>query len=153
MCIRDSMKPVKLFYQERCPFCKKALRYIEELKEEHLSLIHICKGNNGEQSLGFSPNASFKLGVYFGCRLIFLGYSFDVKEIFGWHKNKAKKTEMALKLYSSKFGVDLYYRKTGSDFKIRSSSGFDLNLSLIHIFKATIIKFRSTSKVVVSRGW
>ena len=29
------MKPVKLFYQERCPFCKKALRYIEELKEEH----------------------------------------------------------------------------------------------------------------------
>lgn len=33
---------------------------------------------------------------------------------------------MALNLYSSKFGVDLYYRKTGSDFKIRSSSGFDL---------------------------
>lgn len=31
------MKPVKLFYQERCPFCKKALRYIEELKEEHLN--------------------------------------------------------------------------------------------------------------------
>ena len=28
------MKAVKLFYQERCPFCKKALRYIEELKEE-----------------------------------------------------------------------------------------------------------------------
>ena len=26
------MKAVKLFYQERCPFCKKALRYIEELK-------------------------------------------------------------------------------------------------------------------------
>ena len=24
------------------------------------------KGNNGEQSLRFSPNASFKLGVYFG---------------------------------------------------------------------------------------
>lgn len=84
------------------------------------------KGNNGEQSLGFSPNASFKLGVYFGWRWIFLGYSFDVKDIFGGHKNKAKKTEMALNLYSSKFGVDLYYRKTGSDFKIRSSSGFDL---------------------------
>ena len=32
------MKPVKLFYQERCPFCKKALRYIEELKEEHPEL-------------------------------------------------------------------------------------------------------------------
>lgn len=85
------------------------------------------KGNNDEQSLRFSPNASFKLGVYFGWRWIFLGYSFDVKDIFGGHKNKAKKTEMALNLYSSKFGVDLYYRKTGSDFKIRSSSGFDLS--------------------------
>ena len=24
------MKPVTLFYQPRCPFCKKALRYIDE---------------------------------------------------------------------------------------------------------------------------
>ena len=80
--------------------------------------------NNGEQSISFSPNANFKLGVYFGWRWIFLGYSFDVKDIFGGHKNKAKKTEMALNLYSSKFGVDLYWRKTGSDFKIRSYNGF-----------------------------
>lgn len=29
------MKPIKLFYQERCPFCKKALRYISELQEEY----------------------------------------------------------------------------------------------------------------------
>lgn len=84
-------------------------------------------GGNGNQSIGFSPNANFKLGVYFGWRWIFLGYSFDIKDIFGGHKNKAKKTEMALNLYSSKFGVDLYYRKTGSDFKIRSTSGFELN--------------------------
>lgn len=86
------------------------------------------KGGDGEQNLSFSPNASFKLGVYFGWRWIFLGYSFDVADIFGGHKNKAKKTEMALNLYSSKFGVDLYYRKTGSNFKIRSTSGFDLSL-------------------------
>ena len=83
--------------------------------------------NNGEQSISFSPNANFKLGVYFGWRWIFLGYSFDVTDIFGGHKNKAKKTEMALNLYSSKFGVDLYWRKTGSDFKIRSYNGFQLN--------------------------
>ena len=83
--------------------------------------------NNGEQSISFSPNANFNLGVYFGWRWIFLGYSFDVKDIFGGHKNKAKKTEMALNLYSSKFGVDLYWRKTGSDFKIRSYNGFQLN--------------------------
>lgn len=29
------MKAIKLFYQERCPFCKRALQYLNELKEEH----------------------------------------------------------------------------------------------------------------------
>lgn len=29
------MKPVKLFYLKSCPFCKKALRYIEEVKAAH----------------------------------------------------------------------------------------------------------------------
>ncbi len=80
--------------------------------------------NDNEQSINFSPNANFKLGIYFGWRWIFLGYTFDVKDLFGGHKNKKKKTEMALNIYSSKFGVDLFYRKTGSDFKIRSTKGF-----------------------------
>jgi hypothetical protein len=53
-----------------------------------------------------------------------------VEDLFGGHKDKAKKTEWALNLYSSKFGVDLYYRKTGSDFKIRSTSGFNLDTRL-----------------------
>jgi hypothetical protein len=79
------------------------------------------------QRITLSPDASFKLGVYFGWRWIFLGYTFDVEDLFGGHKNNAKKKEWALSLYSSKFGVDLYYRKTGSDFKIRSTSGFDLD--------------------------
>ena len=29
------MKELKIFYQEKCPFCKRAFRYIEELKEEN----------------------------------------------------------------------------------------------------------------------
>ncbi|WP_295937070.1 thioredoxin family protein [uncultured Alistipes sp.] len=32
------MKPVKLFYLKSCPFCKRALRYIEEVKAEHPEL-------------------------------------------------------------------------------------------------------------------
>lgn len=32
------MKDVKLFYLRNCPFCKKALRYIEEAKEAHPEL-------------------------------------------------------------------------------------------------------------------
>ena len=32
------MKPVKLFYLKNCPFCKKALRYIEEARAAHPEL-------------------------------------------------------------------------------------------------------------------
>ena len=32
------MKPVKLFYLKTCPFCKKALRYIEEAKAANASI-------------------------------------------------------------------------------------------------------------------
>jgi Glutaredoxin and related proteins len=28
------MKPIKLFYLRQCPFCKKALLYIDELKQQ-----------------------------------------------------------------------------------------------------------------------
>ncbi|MEG0948511.1 MAG: thioredoxin family protein [Bacteroidales bacterium] len=29
------MKHLTIFYLQNCPFCKKAFKYIEELKEEH----------------------------------------------------------------------------------------------------------------------
>ena len=32
------MKPIKLFYLEKCPFCKKAFQYIQELQEEYPEL-------------------------------------------------------------------------------------------------------------------
>ena len=36
------MKPVTLFYQPRCPFCKKALGYLEELqRQEPVSYTHL----------------------------------------------------------------------------------------------------------------
>lgn len=92
---------------------------------------HYQLGNNsGSQSqrLNFSPTLGTKLGIYFGWRWIFLGYTFDVEDLFGGNKNKPKKKEMSLNIYSSKFGIDLYYRKTGSDFKLRSCEGFDLNI-------------------------
>lgn len=79
------------------------------------------------QRLNFAPNMGMKLGIYFGWRWIFLGYTFDIEDLIGKNKNKSDKTEMSLNIYSSKFGVDLYYRKTGSDFKLRSSEGFLTN--------------------------
>ena len=83
--------------------------------------------NNQIQNLNFSPNLGTKMGIYFGWRWIFLGYTFDIEDLFGDNKNKPKKKEMSLNIYSSKFGVDLFYRKTGSDFKLRSQEGFNLD--------------------------
>ena len=83
--------------------------------------------NDLSQKLSFSPSLGTKVGIYFGWRWIFLGYTFDIEDLFGGNKNKPKKKEMSLNIYSSKFGVDLYYRKTGSDFKFRSHEGFITN--------------------------
>ena len=46
------MKPVTLFYQPRCPFCKKALRYIDEARAAHpeLAAVGIEMIEESEQS-------------------------------------------------------------------------------------------------------
>lgn len=35
------MKDVKLFYLKNCPFCKKAISYIESLKAQHKELAQV----------------------------------------------------------------------------------------------------------------
>lgn len=35
------MQPVRMFYLKNCPFCKTAIRYIEELKAAHAELVPI----------------------------------------------------------------------------------------------------------------
>ena len=35
------MKDVKLFYLKNCPFCKKAISYIESLKAQHKDLAQV----------------------------------------------------------------------------------------------------------------
>ena len=96
---------------------------------EHYRLGNNADSQTDKKSLNFSPSLGTKFGIYFGWRWIFLGYTFDIEDLFGGNKNKPKKKEMSLNIYSSKFGVDLYYRKTGNDFKLRSYNGFDLNNS------------------------
>ena len=44
------------------------------------------------QSLNFAPNMGMKLGIYFGWRWIFLGYTFDIEDLIGKNKNKNNKT-------------------------------------------------------------
>ena len=88
--------------------------------------IYKLKSNNG-QSLTLAPEPSVKVGPYFGWRWIFLGYTFDLKN-FGFD-NSGKK-EIDLSFYSSKVGIDLYYRRTGSNYKIR-----DVNMGKVALNK------------------
>jgi len=72
--------------------------------------------SNG-QSVMFSPDQNIKVGPYFGWRWAFFGWTFDLKNIslFGG----SGKREIDFSLYSSQIGVDLFYRRTGSDYKLR----------------------------------
>ena len=73
-----------------------------------------------EQTLRFAPNPTFRLGGYFGWRWLFLGYTFDVGGILGNKHGNTKKVEWDLSLYTSKVGIDLYWRQTGNDFRCKN---------------------------------
>ncbi len=74
-------------------------------------------GDN-KQSISFAPTASWRVGPYFGWRWVFLGYTFDLKHFE--FRNKSLKQEINFSFYSAQIGVDLYYRRTGSDYLIRN---------------------------------
>ena len=76
------------------------------------------------QKLSFSPNPHTKIGLYFGWRWIFLGWSVDIDDIYRKTNRKNKGTEFDLSLYSSKLGVDIFYRRTGNNYKIHKIRGF-----------------------------
>ncbi len=70
------------------------------------------------QSIWLSPTPNLKVGPYFGWRWIFLGYTFDLKRVDVGIKEL--KQEFDFSIYSAQIGADIYYRRTGSDYKIRS---------------------------------
>ena len=76
------------------------------------------------QKLSFSPNPHNKIGLYFGWRWSFLGWSVDTDDIYRKTNRKNKGTEFDLSLYSSKLGVDIFYRRTGNNYKIHKIRGF-----------------------------
>lgn len=73
------------------------------------------------QSVTFGPRPTYRVGPYIGWRWIFLGYTFDIKNL---HADKHR-TELDLSLYSSLFGIDLYYRKTGDNYRITTADFHD----------------------------
>ena len=83
---------------------------IQNTNTYELYRITTPKGND----FTFAPLPSMKLGPYMGWSWIFLGYTFDLKHI----SNGNKKKEFDLSIYSLQIGVDFFYRKSGTDYKI-----------------------------------
>ena len=84
------------------------------------------RGEESKSVMGFTSRPGYKIGPYIGWRFIFIGYTMDVRTMA---HERTKKTEFELSLYSSMLGADLIYRKTGSDFTLSRSRGFDQDLS------------------------
>ena len=93
-------------------------RYNYALMLDHFTNYEYYSVGNNDQRLRFSPNPHNKIGAYFGWRWIFLGWAVDTDWLYGKKSKKKRGTEFDLSLYSSKLGVDIFYRSTGNDYKI-----------------------------------
>ena len=76
--------------------------------------------HDSKQSVTLTPGSCNKVGLYFGWRWIFLGYSFDVSG------NKPQ-TDLNFSFYTAAVGIDLFYRKQSEGYKIRRLNGFYQN--------------------------
>ncbi|WP_195252566.1 DUF4421 domain-containing protein [Hoylesella timonensis] len=72
--------------------------------------------NNEGQTITLAPSPSVKVGPFVGYQWIFLGYTVDLRN---FNENKDR-TEIDLSLYSSRIGIDLFYRKMGNHYYIRN---------------------------------
>ena len=75
--------------------------------------------NSQQQSITFAPETAVKVGPYFGWRWAVLGYTLDIRHL-SLKSDSRRRKEYNLSFYSSVMGLDIYFRKTGSDYKIRN---------------------------------
>ena len=73
-------------------------------------------GENHQQ-LKFAPNPTFRLGGYISWHWMIVGYMFDMKGLLGGKPENTDKKEFDISFYTSRVGGDIYYRKTGNDFR------------------------------------
>jgi len=127
----DSVAPDANTLQKMQDKIKYTIRGFDRLEDEYIEPQHyefsvmvqatrnyedFILSSNG-QSIQLSPDQPIRLGPYFGWRWIFLGYTLDLKNLSLFGHNG--KREIDFSIYSSQVGVDLYYRRTGSDYKLR----------------------------------
>ena len=119
--------------QEKRSFFKRLIEVVEEfsridtnyIEPQHYNFTVMLQNTNtyeaytirnkNDQEVVLSPGATVRIGPYFGWRWLFLGYTFDVSHFFDGHHRQ----DWNLSFYSNQVGVDLFYRVTGDDYKIR----------------------------------
>lgn len=74
------------------------------------------------QTLSFRQRPDLRVGPYFGWRWLFFGYTYDMTSFGKSAPRRGSKTEFSL--YTSRVGIDLMWRRTGSDFYLRKVHGF-----------------------------
>lgn len=88
------------------------------LQMTHTYDLYTLSGrSNYDQTMTFAPDLTMKVGPFIGWKWFFAGYTFKLGNI-----NLADiKQELDFSVYSSQIGVDLFHRRTGSDYKIRNA--------------------------------
>lgn len=76
--------------------------------------IYQLTDNNGN-NIRFSPEMSAKIGPYIGYSLFFFGLTVDIAHL----SDGAKRSESTFSLYSLPAGIDIFYKKSGDNFRIR----------------------------------
>ena len=79
-------------------------------------IYRLSTTGDDKQSVTFAPASTFKFGPYFGWRWVFLGYTIDLKSL----SFSSTKQEFDFSFYAAQVGVDLFFRRTGSDYMIRN---------------------------------
>ena len=116
-------------------FDRKDERYIEPQHYVFSAMIQtsysidrysLSSSGLADQDITFMPDSKLKIGPYAGWKWVFLGYCFELGKL----NFDDGRREFDFSMYSSQIGVDLFYRRTGSDYKLRNAHlGKDVDVS------------------------
>lgn len=92
-------------------------------------LYTLHSSGKDRQSVTFAPDMKMKVGPYFGWKWFFAGYTFELDNI----SFNSLKQEFDFSIYSSQIGVDLFYRRTGNNYKLRNADfGDDIDVKALN---------------------
>ena len=91
-------------------------KYIYTVMLQNTYTYELYKQSTVEgNSVTFAPEPTIKFGPYVGWQWLFLGYTVDLRRLDGNNKQ-----EFDLSFYTSQIGIDLFWRNTGNNYKIKS---------------------------------